>query len=521
MKGPGIAKKRYDRMDKDRLPFLTRARDCAKLTIPTLIPPEGTNKTTNLATPYQSLGARGVNNLASKLLLTMLPPNAPFFQFEVDSQITEALKEQDESAATKLQEALAELERRIMKGMNTSNIRVSSFEALKHLLVGGNVLTFLNKQSNMSVYPLSQYVCKRDTEGTLLEIVIKESVSPTTLSDAVLQECKVDRVNSQREKSDEKSLDLYTHIKREDKQFTRYQELNGYKIKSSESTYPLDKTPYIMLRWAKIDGEDYGRGFVEEYMGDLISLEGLMKALVQGAAAAAKVVFLIRPNSMTKHKDIVKAESGDVKTGSAEDISVMQCEKYADFKFVQEMVQNLQQRLSFTFLLNSAIQRKGERVTAQEIRYMAGELEDALGGAYSLLSQEYQLPLLKTVKNQMNKAGTLPELPDKSVAIKIVTGIEALGRKHDQDRLDALVQHLAPLGPEVLQMYLRIPDYIKRTGTNLGVDLDGLIKTEDEVNEQRQQNQRQQMIQQFGPDVIKQIGPMIQNMMQGGTHGKT
>lgn len=48
-------------------------------------------------------------------------------------------------------------------------------------------------------------------------------------------------------------------------------------------------------------------------------------------------------------------------------------------------------------LLNSAVQRNGERVTAEEIRYVAGELEDTLGGVYSLLSQELQLSLIRRV----------------------------------------------------------------------------------------------------------------------------
>ncbi|WP_416142518.1 portal protein [Escherichia coli] len=46
---------------------------------------------------------------------------------------------------------------------------------------------------------------------------------------------------------------------------------------------------------------------------------------------------------------------------------------------------------------NSAVQRTGERVTAEEIRYVASELEDTLGGVYSILSQELQLPLVRVL----------------------------------------------------------------------------------------------------------------------------
>lgn len=67
--------------------------------------------------------------------------------------------------------------------------------------------------------------------------------------------------------------------------------------------------------------------------------------------------------------------------------------------------------MSFAFLLNSAVQRQGERVTAEEIRYVAGELEDTLGGVYSILAQELQLPLAKRLLNQQQAIGAMAQLP--------------------------------------------------------------------------------------------------------------
>ena len=53
----------------------------------------------------------------------------------------------------------------------------------------------------------------------------------------------------------------------------------------------------VVLRFNSVDGEDYGRGRVEEFLGDLKTLEGLSQALVEGSAAAAKVIFLVSPSS--------------------------------------------------------------------------------------------------------------------------------------------------------------------------------------------------------------------------------
>ena len=51
------------------------------------------------------------------------------------------------------------------------------------------------------------------------------------------------------------------------------QEVKGVIIPSSVGKFPLDKSPYIPLRMSSISQEDYGRGFVEQYLGDLRSLE--------------------------------------------------------------------------------------------------------------------------------------------------------------------------------------------------------------------------------------------------------
>ena len=45
-----------------------------------------------------------------------------------------------------------------------------TFEAIKHLIVGSNVLLFVSKEG-LRVFPLSQYVIERDPMGNVLEII--------------------------------------------------------------------------------------------------------------------------------------------------------------------------------------------------------------------------------------------------------------------------------------------------------------------------------------------------------------
>ena len=256
----------------------------------------------------------------------------------------------------------------------------------------------------MRVFPLTQYVCQRDSSGNVCEIIVQEKMSVMALDKDVAAQVMTDP----NYKKDEE-VELYTHVyKLPNDEFYVCQEANGVKIPSSVGTFKKDRLPYQALRMIRVDNEDYGRGYVEEFLGDLKSLEGLSQSLVESAAASSKVVFLVRPNAVTRKKDLSLSRNGDIITGTAEDVSVLQAQKQFDLQVVERMIQKLEERLSFAFLLHTAIQRQAERVTAQEIRYMAEQLETAMGGVYSLLSQEFQLPLVSILMKRMEQANEIP-----------------------------------------------------------------------------------------------------------------
>jgi len=505
------AEARYQHLKSDRAPYLRRAEDAAKLTLPMLVPSETTTKVTKVVTPYQGVGARGVNNLASKLLMALLPPNAAFFRLHVDEFVLEA--EGSEELKTELETALGKIERAIMQEIEVSSDRVAIFEALKHLIVGGNALLYVGDKG-VRVFHLGRYVCVRDPMGNPIEMVTHEQVSPAALEPEFLAKLQTKDDYKTRTNGD-KVINIFTHIKRDGDQWRVYQECLGEKVPGTTGSHPLDTSPWIPLRFSRIDGEDYGRGYVEEYLGDLKSLEGLTKAVVDGSAAAAKVLILVNPNGVTRSDTISKAPNLAVREGNAEDVSVMQLQKFHDFRTAYEAMQRIEQRLEFAFLLNTAVQRNGERVTAEEIRYMAGELESTLGGLYSILSQEFQLKYVNRRRHMLTRDGRLPELPKDIVKPSIVTGLEALGRGHDRNKLVAFLGTLAQsLGPEALQAFIHTDEAIARLAVSDGIDPLGLIKSKEEIAAEQQQAQQQAQMQQMmaaaGPEAAKQAGGMFQ-----------
>ena len=279
----------YQKLEQDRESYLQRARESADLTIPYLYPAKGSNENTNYVTPYQSIGSRGVLNLASKLMLALFPPQAPFFRIDVDELVYKKIQGDPEEKKL-IEQGLAKIEKSVMDNIETQNDRVAVYEALKHLIVSGNVLLHIT-DTGLRTYRLENYVVKRDPQGKILKIIIKEGVSPNTLPPELLKgmEGKLSE--------EDKSLDLYTSITREKDRYYLCQEISKKKV--FEKYYDLDKLPFIALRFNRIDGMNYGRGHCETFEGDLRSLEGLTKAILEGSSASSKMLFLISPNGST------------------------------------------------------------------------------------------------------------------------------------------------------------------------------------------------------------------------------
>ena len=493
------AKGRYNKLEGERKPYTDRAEKCAKYTIPMAFPKSTDSSSTNYETPYQSIGARGVNNLTSKLMLALFPPNAPFFRLALGDDVLNSLQD-DTMRKQEWEEALSKIERKITSYMESHQIRTTANEALLQLIIAGNVLVFLPPaEGGMRLYRLNSYVLQRDGIGNVLEIVAKESIAygalPQEAQSAIGEAGTVEA---------DKAYDVYTHTYLEGDVYKSYQEVEGNIITGSEQEYPKDKSPWIPLRLKKMDGESYGRSFVDEYLGDLKVLEALSKSVAQVAAVASNIIYLVNPNAVTRISDLSKAKSGDFIRGKLEDIQVLQANKTTDLQITESAIQQIEGRLSYAFLLNSAVQRNAERVTAEEIRYVANELEDTVGSIYSILSQEFQLPLVKRFMIQKTREGAIPEMPQGAQGVEplIVTGIEALGRGHDLTKLDTFIRY-AQIFPEAFQTSVKQGEILRQIATALGIDSSSVVKSDTEVVEEQKQALQMQMAQQALPQVAK------------------
>ena len=491
------ARERYNKLSSGRSQFLNTAVECSELTLPYLITDDLSSHPNHktLITPWQSVGAKCVVTLAAKLMLALLPPQTTFFKLQVrDDKLGEELPPEVRS---ELALSFSKMERMVMDYIAASSDRVVIHQALKHLIVGGNALIFMGKDG-LKNYPLNRYVVNRDGNGNILEIVTKELINRKSLGKE-LPEQKPNRPNDEgAASSNGDDVEVYTYVRMDDKsgRWVWHQEVHDMIIPGSRSTAPKSASPWLVLRFNTVDGEDYGRGRVEEFVGDLRALEGLSQALVEGSAAAAKVVFLVSPSSTTKPQTIAQAGNGAIVQGRPEDVAVIQVGKTADFGTAANMAQTIERRLSDAFLIMNV--RQAERVTAEEVRLTQMELEQQLGGIFSLLTVEFLVPYLNRTLLVLTRSGEIPKLPKDIVRPQIVAGVNALGRGQDRESLTQFIGTISQtLGPEALMQYINPSEAIKRLAAAQGIDVLNLVKTEMQLQQEQQQAQQQQISQQL------------------------
>ena len=503
------ARELYSKLTSGRSQFLDVAVEASELTLPYLVTRDVHYKgTKTLLQPYQSVGAKAVVTLAAKLMLALLPPQTAFFKLQVrDDKIGEEL---DPAMRSELDLSFSKIERSIMDYIAASNDRVVVHQALKHLIVSGNALIFMGKDG-LKHYPLNRYVVNRDGNGNVIEIVTKEMISRKVLG---LELPKPPEAGPNAPDSYEDDAEVYTCVKMDESsgRWTWHQEVDDIVLPGSRSTAPKNTSPWLVLRFNTVDGEDYGRGRVEEFIGDLRSLDGLSQALVEGASVASKVIFLVSPSSTTKPQTLSKAGNGAIIQGRPEDVGVVQVGKTADFATASQMVQQIEKRILEAFLVMNV--RQAERVTAEEVRLTQLELEQSLGGLYSLLTVEFLIPYLNRILLVLQRSNQIPKLPKDLVRPKIVAGINSLGRGQDQQALTQFIGTIAQtLGPEALMKYVDPSEAIKRLAAAQGIDVLNLIKSPETMEAEMQQQQA--MAAQQG--LIKQAGSIASSPLMDPT----
>lgn len=478
---------RWAELHAQRQSFIVRCEKYAALTLRKICLPNGYDQNNNqLNNDYQSLGAQCVNHLSNKLMLALFAPSRPFFRLDPGNKLQAQLNDA-QVASDELGQALAAAEAKAVRLLDQRAIRPKMYEAVKHIIVTGNALMILDGKPR--VLGIKNFCVKRAPDGTVLEIMVLDKVHGQTLDKdakaALIKtgtdlNCVVEHFRwIKRTESGDYKMEQWVKDQR------LPQEFNG--------KWPEDKLPYRAITWDLADSDDYGTGLVEEYANDFSALSMMSEATVQAAILAAEFRFIVNPAGQTRVDDVNNSRNGSALPGNKGDIDILTSNTGQNLQTNLALAEQYITRIGRGFLMQSAVTRNAERVTAEEIRLTAEELETALGGAYSRIAVDIQVPMAVWL---MDEAGQ--SLRGKDLTPTIVTGLDALSRTGDRDNLVLFIGDVSSLSelPPDLRGRMKLTPIIAAFAAARGLLSGTYLLSEAEFAKQQQVAQQQALAMQ-------------------------
>ena len=392
----------------------------------------------------------------------------------------------------------------MLRSIETSNDRVAVHEMLMHLIVGGNALLYVSEKG-LRCFHLDRYVLRRDPMGNPLQAIVCEELSVENLPPrvkAVLDEEDGDTmagINDEDGDDDtseyDRTIKLFTCVEWADNTVTWYQEVKGKEIPSTKGTAKASESPWLPLRMYRIDGHHYSPGYIEAAcLADLQTAEALSQAIAEGSLVSAQVKHLVKPSGVANPKKLAEAANGAYLPGNPDDVFTIQVNKASDLRVAMEGLARVEARLAQAFMLADV--RDSERTTAEEVRLHALQIENSLGSIYSILTTEFQQPYVARKLALLMRAGKLPKLPDMVKPV-VSVGLAAVGRGNDLEKTARFMQILQQsIGPDGIATYVMPAELIRRLAASMGMDIIGLVKTEEQMAAEQQQQQQMAMAQQ-------------------------
>lgn len=428
---------------------IRKAEDFAKFTLPSLMvdPLLYTDQSQVIEYDFQSYGALLVNNATSKLTTALFPPGRPCFVVELDPELKKLAEAQGVSES-----ALAAAGTQLANDATTRLFRNASLAKLqrvvKLLLVTGNALVYRDsKRAKFLVWSMQSYVLRRCAMGDPKTCVLKQRMQFDDLPPEIQADAEAKRA---RPKDGRAKIDLYTVIEwvptQDGKRAKVWQELDGKRV-GPESSYPEHLCPWVPVAWNVADGEHMGRGYVEEYAGAFAKLSIVSEQLGLYELESLNMLNVVDEASGAVVADYEKAGTGDYVPGKVEGVTSYERGDYNKIAAVTNSIEREVMLLNRAFMYTGQM-RDAERVTVEEVRTIAREAENLMGGNYSVLAENFQGPLAYLMMYEVAQdSDFLLGLVQKSYRPKIVTGIPALTQNAEAQSLFKATQEAAAIVP--------------------------------------------------------------------------
>lgn len=492
----------WSEMDAEKGDLVFRSEEYAELTLPYVCPADTSTNTTQTALLKRNV-VRGpvlVNHLANKIAAVIFPYDRPFFTVGIDEEAKMKMRKELGSDglanfAANARPILADVEKAGIATMNLTHYRPKAILATKHMIVTGNALIRRTDDNKRVVYGIRSFCVRRDIDGSPYEVMLRRKCvlggMPLATRLAYMTKYPGAKRNTQ--------VSLYTHYTLgDDGRWLERQAVDDVPT-GAERHYAAQDFPCIVLAWSLPDNANYGVGLVEDNITGLRLIDILTTCMIEGIGIIADIKFFVRPGSVTNIVDVQNSARGSYVHGDPDDIGVPEIKRDMQVERIAAIIADWERTLSQAFLYNTGTVRDAERVTAEEIRYVAEELEAAYGGVYAMLSEGWQKVEAEYALSKVGFNSALPGSNKRLYAAQVTTGLESLSRQGQLANTRAALHDLAQLDavPEDIRIGIDPLRFATFVFTNHNVPAEEIVRTRAEIaTEQNRELQMQTQLAQ-------------------------
>lgn len=494
----------FKRLNGERSERLEASELYAYYTIPSVFPRADASDNSKGVGMLDSIGAAVVNHFSNKLVTTLFSPNRPFFRLMPDP-MSKAVKklyqaaedgnaqEQDQAknALTDLRSKFVKTEKNAVRYLERIGYRTSATNAAKLLVVTGDVVLRSTKNKPSTVYSMRDYVCEKDLTGRDVILIVRDSLAYGALSteqQKMLEDSDFDTASV----TASTPVTIYTSLElMDDGRYQRRTAIENIELPKVD-LFTEKSMPFTHLSWNLTKGENYGRGLVEDYSGSFHVIDKMSQHQTLLIAKLADLKIMVDPASGIDVEHLNSSETGTYVSGKPSDVQPMASGMDAGIQYIEGIVLAHKRQISAAFLYQTGQVRDAERVTAEEIRENAAELEIAHGGVYSRFAADWQS------KVAYDSVSALGEEMGDVVEPQIMTGMDSLSRTGEMQAIRVWMTDLSLLNqlPEGMQAVVKGPEFAQYAAVQRGVDHGAFVKSPNELAAEQKAAQEEAMAQE-------------------------
>ena len=426
---------------------------------------------------YDATAVTGVQNYASRLQATLMPPWRKWSTYTTGALIPEGEREEVEKGLQAANDVL-------FMHLNHSALATQAHEAMLDCAVSTGALLFQEGTSDsmfsITAVPLSEFVPEEGPDGTI-ETVWREFKLPARLIPRKWTDAKLsnDLQKIIDDKPDTKLDIIEGTIYDGDKQIYDY--IVMWKKAKEIIVHRVEEvTPWIVFRTSVMPGEILGRGPVLQVLPDIMTANKVVEFTLRSAAVAVGGIYtsvsdgVINPYTLS----LVPNSIIPVRSNSTENPTLRRLDTAGDLNTSQIVLSELRDNINKALLSDQLGSIEGPTKSATEISIRQQNLVQLSGSTFGRLQTELAEKVIKRATYILQKAGKIPrfKIDGEEVTLRYES---PLARAQDAEEISNIAQWMelgGMVGPEVFGIGAKIEEIPTTIGKLLGVPAD-LLRT--------------------------------------------